>query len=400
MKVTVALAVLLTASVAAAQDVTTSFTLGTPTTNCIPVLSQDGVSGGGGAVCPNGGSAMQISLPHDPINPGYPLNMYPCTVAVVSNTVPGYGTKVASPPGSLVQSVSCPVQYSYFTATWSGTLTYNYNSVKQTHCSGGHPVCVTAYYPVWASGSGTFSTAQPPPPPPPPPQPTISELALTLKTGPCDPTSGSVCTLVPTDPNVVASAFVDFSTGALTVLYANGNVRTAPGYLGVSSNGDDGTSYTISFDGALYDASGNSNQTVDLSLVTSSNDGGPFTLTSGTLTITTSTPPALALTLGPGSCDDSYVCTLNPTDARVLASAQYSLFGFQLTLQNADGTQSSVTIETLSFAVNDPEGSSYTVSGSGRTFDQSVDFTIDLTVDFTGDVSMLVTGGSLNTNPL
>jgi len=400
MKIAIALAGVLAASVSAAQDVSTSFTLGTPTPSCIPVLTQDGFSTGGqGAVCPSsGGASIQISLPHDPINPGNPLNMSGCSVAVVSNTVPGYGTATPAPPGSLVQRVSCAVAYSYFTATWSGTLTYNYNSVKQTHCSSGHPVCKTAYYPVWASGSGTFSTPQPPPPPPPPPQPTVSTLTLTLNSGPCDPRS--VCELVPTDPNVVASASIDFSTGTLTVLYTNGDVRTAPGGVGVAPNGDDGTSYTITASGPLYDANGNSNQTVDLGLVTTANDAGQFIQTGGTLTITTTTPPALALTLAAGTCDDSYVCTLNPTDPRVLSSAQYSLFASQLTLQNADGTQAVVDLTSVSFVPNDPTGMSYTVSGSGSTFDQSVDFTLVLTVDFQGNETMAVSSGSINLNPL
>jgi hypothetical protein len=401
MKIATALVWLSFASVAAAQDVTTSFTLGTPTTNCIPVLTQDGVSTGGqGAVCPSGfsgGATMQISLPRDPINPGNPLNMYSCTAAVVSNTVPVFSTTTPGAPGSLVQSVSCGVEYSYFSATWTGTLTYDYDSVKQTHCVGGRGAhCVTGYYPVWASGSGTLSTAQPPPPPPPPPQPTVSVLTLTLEAAPCDPQT--VCELVPTDPNAVASGSIDFSSGSLTLLYADGRVRTAPAGLGVSPNGDDGTSYTITFDGALYDADGNSNQTVDLQLVTTSNDPGPFTIASGTLAVTTTTPPPLALTLVSSTCDASYVCTLLPSDPRLIASAQFSLFGFQLTLENADGSETAVTLRTLSVVPNDPEGLSYTVSGSGTTFDESVEFTLDLTVGV--DELLSVASGSLNLQPL
>src|SRR6185312_4236695 len=78
------------AAAAAAQDVGTTFTLGTPTANCIPLATQDGVSTNGqGAVCPNGfygGGSLQISLPNDPVNPGNSVDMYACTATVISNT--------------------------------------------------------------------------------------------------------------------------------------------------------------------------------------------------------------------------------------------------------------------------------------------------------------------------
>ena len=89
-------------SVAAhAQDVTTSFTLGTPTTNCIPVLTQDGAPASG-AVCSSGffgGAGLQIWLQNAPVAPGQSLTLYQCTASVVSNTVPAYGTAMPAPPG-------------------------------------------------------------------------------------------------------------------------------------------------------------------------------------------------------------------------------------------------------------------------------------------------------------
>jgi hypothetical protein len=157
-------------------NVCTSFSLGPPTVNCIPVITQDGAATGGqGAVCPSGffgGAGLQIWLPKDPVSPGSSLSMYACTVAVVSNTVPASNSKTQGQPGSLVQSLSCPISYSYFDTTWTGTLTYDYVSALQRHCTSGRGAhCVTAYYPVWAGGAGELATPQPPAPPPPPPPP-------------------------------------------------------------------------------------------------------------------------------------------------------------------------------------------------------------------------------------
>ncbi len=55
-----------------AQTVTTQFTLGKATANCIPVTAQDGVAVSSGAVCPQGffgGGALQVTLPNDPAFP-------------------------------------------------------------------------------------------------------------------------------------------------------------------------------------------------------------------------------------------------------------------------------------------------------------------------------------------
>ena len=280
------------AAAAAAQDVGTTFTLGTPTANCIPLATQDGVSTNGqGAVCPNGfygGGSLQISLPNDPVNPGNSVDMYACTATVISNTVPPSGTKTPSPPGALVQSVSCPVEYSYFSTTWTGTLTYNYVSVLQRHCSSGRGAhCVTAYYAVWSGGGGTFST---PAPPPPPPQPVVTVLTLNLQAAPCD--AALVCELLPTDQTSVTTAMIDIPNAALTVAFADGSTETSPlDSAQPVPNGDDGDAFTVYASGTLYDQNGNSNQTVDAQFSIRSNDGGNYDVTSGTLTITTTTGP-------------------------------------------------------------------------------------------------------------
>jgi hypothetical protein len=285
MKVLVVCFVLLVCSTgAAAQDVVTSFTLGAPTSNCIPVLTQDGVdTAGQGSVCPNGffgGTGIQVWLPTDPISPGNSLTMYQCATSVASDTVPAYNAKTQQAPGSLVQNLACQVQYGYFSATWSGTLTYNYVGGRGAHC-------VTGFYPVWASGSGTIST---PPPPPPPPQPTVTTVVVALHGGACD--ANFVCDVVPSDSTSVTGATLDASNYFLTVNNADGSVSTSPlDALQVTASGDDGDAYLLEGSGTLFDANGNSDQTVDVQLTIKSNDGGPFNVVSGTLSITTTTNP-------------------------------------------------------------------------------------------------------------
>src|ERR1700704_3039460 len=156
------------ASVGQAQTITTQFTLGNATANCIPVTTQDGVpvATGAGAVCPQGffgGSSLQVTLPNDPAFPGQSLTRYLCSTSLISNSIPPV-SPTQQPPGSYVQALSCQANYGYYTAQWGGTLTYNYNSVRQTRCSSGRGhYCRTAYYPVMSGGSAVLSTPQPPP---------------------------------------------------------------------------------------------------------------------------------------------------------------------------------------------------------------------------------------------
>src|SRR2546426_8247792 len=109
MKAILTLLTMMFAVAAHAQDVSTSFTLGAPTTNCIAALTQDGAPASG-AVCPSGffgGAGLQIWLQNDPVAPGQSLTLYQCTTSVLSNTVPAYGTATPQPPGSLVTAITC-----------------------------------------------------------------------------------------------------------------------------------------------------------------------------------------------------------------------------------------------------------------------------------------------------
>jgi hypothetical protein len=123
-----------------------------------------------------------------------------------------------------------------------------------------------------------------------PPQPTITTLTLDLAASACD--ANLVCQLAPKDVSVVAAATIDIDNSALTVTYADGSLRTSPlDSVQQAPNGDDGDAYTVYASGTLYDADGNSNQTVEAEFTIKSNDGGPFGVTTGTLAITTTTGP-------------------------------------------------------------------------------------------------------------
>src|SRR5207253_3150836 len=210
-------------SVAAhAQDVTTSFTLGAPTTNCITVLTQDGAPASG-AVCPSGffgGAGLQIWLQNDPVAPGQSLTLYQCATSVLSNTVPAYGTATPQPPGSLVTAITCTGNENWYTPTWTGTLTYNYVSALVRRCVGGRGAhCVTNYIPVWASGSGALTTPQPPPPPPPPPPPVVTTISVA--SGVCY--ANVICGLVPATEDVITGATLDLANSQIGVGNADGS---------------------------------------------------------------------------------------------------------------------------------------------------------------------------------
>jgi hypothetical protein len=275
-------------------NVCTAFTLGAPTANCIPVLTQDGQPApqGYGAVCPLGffgGSGMQITLPSDPVNPGNSLTSYICSTAVLSNTVPIF-SKTPQPPGSLVQSLTCTVEYGWFTATWAGTLEYDYSSVHATRCSGGRGGgCHTGYFPVATGGEGEIATAPPPPPPPPPPQPTV--IDATIAPSSCDATW--VCSLVPVDGTVIAGAVFAINDMALQVNNADGTVDVyALDYANVAPANEDGTLFIVSGGGSIYDAGGNLVKTVSVVVnVSVDEDTGLASVTGGTLEVTIPPPP-------------------------------------------------------------------------------------------------------------
>jgi prepilin-type processing-associated H-X9-DG protein len=153
---------------AAAVAQTTDFTLGAPHNNYAPVLYQDGHATSGlwyvdyvydcaltTVVCPGyPQGSVAIEMPNDPANPGQRFYAS-CTGVLVSDNRPARGTATQQPSGNLVSQETCTGNGN---STWSGTLTYSYASVKQTHCSGGRGGhCVTAYYPVMTGGYGDLT---------------------------------------------------------------------------------------------------------------------------------------------------------------------------------------------------------------------------------------------------
>ena len=277
-------------NVDSAGNVCTAFTLGGSTANCIPVLTQDGqaVAQFSGAVCPLGffgGGGMQIQLPRDPANPGNALVSYLCSTALVSNTAPGF-SKTPLPPGSIVESLSCDVNYGYVTATWVGTLTFNYSSVHQTRCSGGRGGgCRTGYYPIETSAGGEIATPPlPPPPPPPPPQPIV--ISVSVLASACD--ANLDCALVPGDPTVIASALFAINASTLQVFNADGTVDFySLDFVNVAAANEDGTLYTVSAEGSLYAANGILVKSVSVVVtVAVDEDTGVASVTGGTLEVT------------------------------------------------------------------------------------------------------------------
>jgi hypothetical protein len=281
---TIVTALMVLFSVAAhAQDVTTSFALAAPTTNCIAVLTQDGAPASG-AVCPSGffgGGGLQLWLQNDPVAPGQSLTLYQCTSSVVSNTVPAYGTATQRPPGSLVTAITCTGNESWYTPTWTGTLTYNYVSALVRRCSSGRGAhCVTNYVPVWASGSGALTTPQPPPPPPPPPPPLVTTIAIA--SGMCD--ANVICGLVPATDDVITGATLDLTNLQIGVGNADGsNLTGTVDSWNLTPIDEEGDTYTLSVQGTLYNADGSLFGTCDVELSTVMDDAGNLSITSGTL---------------------------------------------------------------------------------------------------------------------
>jgi hypothetical protein len=290
MKTIFTLLTLLFAIAAQAQDVSTSFTLDTPTANCIAVLTQDGAPASG-AVCPSGffgGAGLQIWLQNDPIAPGQSLSLYGCATSVMSNTVPPYGTATQSPPGSLVTAITCTGTENWYTPTWTGTLTYNYVSALRRRCSGGRGAhCVTNFVPVWASGSGALTTPQPPPPPPPPPPPIVTTIAIAG--GVCD--ANASCVLEPASGAVITGATLDLVGLLIGVGNADGSALTGTVDSWTLTPSDDDrdegdVTYALSAQGTLYNADGSLFGTYDLQLTALMTDSGSLIITSGTLTET------------------------------------------------------------------------------------------------------------------
>jgi hypothetical protein len=286
LKTIVTVLTLLFSVAAHAQDVTTSFTLAAPTTNCITVLTQDGAPASG-AVCPSGffgGGGLEIWLQTDPVAPSQSLTLYQCTTSVVSNTVPAYGTALPQPPGSLVTALTCIGNENWYTPTWTGTLTYNYVSKLVRRCSSGRGAhCVTNYIPVWASGSGALTTPQPPPPPPPPPPPVVTTIAIA--SGVCY--TNVICGLVPATEDVITGATLDLANSQIGIGNADGSTLTGTvDFWNITPIDEEADTYTVSAQGTLYNADGSLFGSYDVELSTMMDDSGNLIITSGTLTET------------------------------------------------------------------------------------------------------------------
>jgi hypothetical protein len=111
-------------------------------------------------------------------------------------------------------------------------------------------------------------------------------------------------------------------------------------------------------------------------------------------------PKTVSFALGAGTCDANSVCTLNPTDTSVITSAHVGMYSWQLTIDNADGTQTTINLDTLSIRANGDDGGSYIATGSGTVYDangrlvESVDFTLNLTLD--SSQNLAVSSGTLD----
>jgi hypothetical protein len=278
-----------------AQNPTVIFTLGAPYNNYIPVLTENGVATSGTwyvdyvydcalttVVCSGGPQhAVSIAMPDDPVNPGQRF-FAGCTGVVTSNTVPAYSKSTQQPPGSLQSYETCTVTEPWYTATWTGTLTYNYVSVLQRHCSSGRAGgCVTAYYPVFAGGSGSLSTT-PPPPPPPPPVVTV----IPIGSGVC--LASVVCSVEPATQDVITGVTIDLTNALIGISNADGSTLTGTvDSWNLTPTGDDESdTYVLSVQGTLYNADGSTFGTYDAELTGQLTDSGSLVITSGTLTET------------------------------------------------------------------------------------------------------------------
>jgi hypothetical protein len=263
------IASLLLLSSTALADVTTSFTLGGQLGNYAVASTQDGQPTSGiwsvdyifdcGLTHTCGTYGQQplqniyITLPNDPINPGNRLNIN-CTGVIDIDTRPTVGSKVQQPPGVLEATETCQFKESWYSGTWTGTITYNYKSVLQRHCSSGHPVCVTRYYPVLVNGTGALTTPDPPPMPPPPPPPVVSVIgsgAIDLNT--------EIVFILATPNQVLAQAQFDLVDYLAILVNTDGTTPLASlDYWTVYPVGDDGETFTYSVYGTIFNADGTS----------------------------------------------------------------------------------------------------------------------------------------------
>lgn len=167
---------LILSSVAFAQESpSTSFILGAPYNNYLPVTRQDVVAFTPvwyewyvydctltTKVCYQElQQAVNISLPNDPTAPGSPLYLS-CQGTLIADTVVWGKSATAPTPASAYVQSNETCQQSNNGATWKGVLIYNYNYFFQRHCSSGRGgTCVSGYYPVAIGGSGQVSLGTP-----------------------------------------------------------------------------------------------------------------------------------------------------------------------------------------------------------------------------------------------
>lgn len=274
-------------------DECTVFTFTAGAALCLPITTQDGVAYGGsaGGLCGNGSGNFSGTLPNDPFSPGQQLPLYACTDNVVSDVATPNGPVAPGSTRVRTDVLSCPgVQESYFSATWTGNIVYNYVAQKYTtHGSGRDPRTFTGYRWSLVGGSGELSSPQPPPPPPPPNVPYV----VTFGQGVCDPNT-YLCLVAPQDMTVITSAQIDLLDTLigipgnwLTITNTDGTVDT---YLidtmGFTPNGDDGNSLIISGSGSALDDTGAPyKQAAFTAVLTAQEDTGLLVLTNGTLSV-------------------------------------------------------------------------------------------------------------------
>jgi hypothetical protein len=156
---------------AAAYAQSTSFTLGAPHNNYLPVESQDGAATNAlwyenhvydcaltTVVCAGGKQhTLAVVLPVDPVTGGGFSTS--CTGTVTVSTVVA-SSPTPLPNASISSTETCLGGSAGEPGSWTGSVTYIYAYVKQTHCSSGRGShCVTAYYPVVIGGAGNLEYA-------------------------------------------------------------------------------------------------------------------------------------------------------------------------------------------------------------------------------------------------
>src|SRR5258705_13131976 len=80
-------------------------------------------------------------------------------------------------------------------------------------------------------------------------------------------------------------------------------------------------------------------------------------------------PVVLDTTISGGSCDASLVCTLIPATTDVLTSAVLDVYGYSLTVTNADSSVSTSPLDLVQVYAIDDDGETLGVNASGTLYD-------------------------------